>query len=74
MQLLGAAAAEVMPTERSAAFVVHLAADSAQVSRPRMWSFTFGHSEERYCSRDDRASIREGVRALRCSAAWWVVQ
>ena len=59
MQLLGAAAAEVMATERSAVFAVHLPADSARVSRPRMWSFTFGDPEERYCLRDDRASIWE---------------
>ena len=50
-----------LPTERSANFFVHLPADSARVSRPRMWSFTFGHPEERYCSSDDRDSIREGV-------------
>ena len=60
--------------ERSAFFVIHLPADSARVSRPRMWSFTFGHPEQRYCSRDDRASIWESVRALRCSAVWWVVR
>ena len=36
VQLLGAAAAEVMPTERSAVFVVHLPADSPRVSRLRM--------------------------------------
>ena len=60
--------------ERIAVFVVHLPADSARVSRLRMRSFTFGHPEERYCLRDDRASIREGVRTLRCSAVWWVVR
>ena len=49
VQLLGAAAAEVMPTKRVAVFGVHLHADSARVSRPLMWSFTFGHREERYC-------------------------
>ena len=49
VQLLSAAAAEVMPTKRVAVFVVHLHADPAWVSRPRMWSFTFGHPEERYC-------------------------
>ena len=49
VQLLGAAAAEVMPTELVAVFVIHLPADSARVSWPRMWSFTFRHPEERYC-------------------------
>ena len=63
-----------MLTERIAVFVVHLPADSARVSRPRMRSFTLGHTEERYCSRDDGASIQEGVRALRCSAVWWVAR
>ena len=29
-----------------------------------MWSFTFGHPEKRYCLQDDRASTREGARAL----------
>ena len=70
MQLLAAAAAEVMPTEQTAVFVLHLPADSARVSRPRMWGFTFGHPEERYWSRGNQASIRE---VYRCSAAWWVV-
>ena len=49
VQLLSAAAAEVMPTKRVAVFVVHLRADSAQVSRPRMRSFTVGRPEDRYC-------------------------
>ena len=68
VQLPGAAADEVMPKERSAVLVVHLPADSAQVSRPQMWSFTFGHPEERYCSRDARVTIWECARfgAVRC--------
>ena len=68
MQLHGAVAAEVMPKERSAVLVVHLPADSARVSRPGMWSFTFKHPEERYCSRDDRVSIWDCARfgAVRC--------
>ena len=49
VQLLSAAAAEAMPTKRGAVFVVHLHADPAWVPRPRMWSFTIGHPEERYC-------------------------
>ena len=42
VQLLGPAAAEVMPKERSAVLVEYLPAE-AGVSRPRMWSFTVGH-------------------------------
>ena len=49
VQLLSAATAEVMPMKRVAVFVVHLHADPAWVPRPRMWSFTFGHPEERNC-------------------------
>ena len=67
VQLLSAAAAKVMPTKRVAVFVVHLHADSAWVSRPRMWSYTFGHPEERYCLYNDRASTREGARPLRAA-------
>ena len=68
VQLLGSGAAQVMPKEQSAVLVEYLAADSARVSRPRMWSFTFGHPEERYCSRDDRVTIRECAHfgAVRC--------
>ena len=43
VQLHGSAAAKVMPKERSAILVEYLPADAAQVSRPRMWSTTFGH-------------------------------
>ena len=64
MQLLSAAAAEVMSTKRVAVFAVHLHADPAWVPRPRMWSFTFAHPEKRYCLQDDWASTREGARAL----------
>ena len=46
VQLLGAAASEVMLKERSTVLVVHLPADRARVSWPRMWSFTLGHPEE----------------------------
>ena len=60
MQLLGAAAAELMPMERIAVFVVHLPADSALVSWPWMRSFSFGHPAETYCLRDDRGCIRVG--------------
>ena len=43
VQLLGPAAAEVMPKERSAVLVEYLRADSAPLSRSGTWSFTFGH-------------------------------
>ena len=49
VQLSSAAAAEIMSTKRVAVFVVHLHADPAWVPQPQMWSFTIGHSEERYC-------------------------
>ena len=49
VQLLSAAGAEVMPTKRVAVLVIHLPADPAWVPLPRMWSFSFGHPEERYC-------------------------
>ena len=54
--------------ERSAVLVEYLPADSARVSRTRMWSFTFGHPEERYCLPDDRVTIREcgHFGAVRC--------
>ena len=68
VQLLSPAAAEVMPKERSALLVEYLPADAARVSRPRMWGFTFGHPEERYCSPDHRVTIRDCARfgAVRC--------
>ena len=62
VQLLGSAAAEVMPKERSDVLVEYLLADFARVSLPRMWSFTFRHPEQRYCWRDDWVSIRECAR------------
>ena len=45
VQLLGAAAAEVMPAKGVAVVVVHLHADPAWVPRPLMRGFTFGHPE-----------------------------
>ena len=65
VQLIRAAAAEVMPAKGIAVFVVHLHADPAWVPLPRMWGFTFGHPEERYRLQDDRASTGDGARALR---------
>ena len=47
VQLLRAAAAEVMPAKGVAVVVVHLHADPAWVPRPWMLCFTFGHPEER---------------------------
>ena len=46
VQLLRAAAAEVMPAKGVAVVVVHLHADPAWVPRPWMRCFTFGHPEE----------------------------
>ena len=68
VQLLGPTAAEVMPKERSAVLVKYLPADAARPSWPPMWSFTLQHPEERYCSWDDRVTIRGCVRlgAVRC--------
>ena len=65
VQLLRAAAAEVMPAKGVAVVVVHLHADPAWVPRPLMRCFTFGHPEERCRSQDDRATTGEGARALR---------
>ena len=48
VQLMGSAPAEVMPKERRAVLVEHLPADAARVFWSQMWSFTFGHPEERY--------------------------
>ena len=68
VQLLGTAAAEVMPKERGAVLVVYLPADAAWVSWPRTWSFTFRYPEERYGTWDDRVTLRECARlgAVRC--------
>ena len=60
VQLLRAAAAEVMPAKGVAVVVVHLHADPAWVPRPWMQCFTFGHPEERCRSQDDRATTGEG--------------
>ena len=65
VQLLRAAAAEVMPAKRVAVVVVHLHAGPAWVARPWMRCLTFGHPEERCRSQDDRATTGEGARALR---------
>ena len=65
VQLLRAAAAEVMPAKGVAVVVVHLHADPAWVPRPWMRGFTFGHPEERCRSQDDRATTGEGARAPR---------
>ena len=51
VQLLGAAAAEVMPKERGVDVNDYFPADAARVPRPlQMWGFTGGHPEERYRS------------------------
>ena len=48
VQLLGAAAAQVMFKERGVLVVDYFPADAARVPRPlRMWGFTGGHPEER---------------------------
>ena len=64
VQLLRAAAAEVMPAKGVAVVFVHLHADPAWVPRPWMRCFTFWHPEERCRSQDDRATTGEGARAL----------
>ena len=61
VQLLNAAAAEVMPKERGAVLVKYLPADAARVPWPEMWSFTVGLPEERYGSWDDQVTVREGA-------------
>ena len=60
VQLLCAAAAEVMPAKGVAVVVIHLHADPPWVPRPWMQCFTFGHPEERCRSQDDRATTGEG--------------
>ena len=55
VQLLGSAAAEVMPKEPGAVLVEYLPADAARVPWPRMWSFIAGHPGERY----GRVTVRE---------------
>ena len=69
VQLLGAAAAEVMPKERGVVVVDYFPADVAWVLRPlRMWGFTGHHPQERYRSWDNRVTLREcaPLRAVRC--------
>ena len=68
VQLLGAAAAEVLPKEQGVVLDGYPPADAPRVPRPRMWSFTGGHPEERYSSWDDRVTVRECARfcAVRC--------
>ena len=70
VQLLGAAAAEVMPKERGVLLVEYLPADAARVPRLRMLSFAGRHPEERYSSWGDRVTVRECARffAVRCGA------
>ena len=60
VQLLCAAAAEVMPAKGVAVVVVHRHADPAWVPRPWMQCFTFRHPEERSRLQDDRATTGEG--------------
>ena len=77
VQLLGAAAAEVMTKERGIVLVKYLPADATQVPRPRMWSFIGGHPVERYSSWDVRVTVRECAHfcAVRCGRGvrWWFV-
>ena len=65
VQLLRAAAAEVMSAKGVAVVVVNLHADPAWVFWPWMRCFTFGHPDERCRSQDNRATTGEGARALR---------
>ena len=67
VQLLGDAAAEVMPKERGAVLVEYLPADAARVPWPWMSSFTVGHPEERYSLSDDRLTAWE---CARFGAVW----
>ena len=67
VQLLGAAAAEVMPRERGAVLIEYRPVDAARVPWTPMWSFTFWHPEGRYGSRDDRVTIRG---CARFGAVW----
>ena len=71
VQLLGAAAAEVMPRERGVVLVEYLPADAARVSRPRMWIFTGGHPEERCSSWDDQVTARECARFCAVWCGGW---
>ena len=71
VQLLGAAAAEVMPKERGVVLVEYLPADAARVPRPQMWSFTGGHPEERYSSSDDRVTVQECARFCAVRRGGW---
>ena len=58
MQLLGAAAVEVMPKKRGVVLVEYLPADAARVHRPGMRSFTGWHPEEGYSSWNDRVTVQ----------------
>ena len=69
VQLLGAAAAKVMPKEQGIVIVDFFPADAALVPRPlRIWGFTGRHPEERYRFWDNRDTLRECARycAVRC--------
>ena len=72
VQLLGAAAAEVMLKDRGVVVVDYFPADASRVPRPlRMWGFTGGHPEEGYMSGDNRVTLRECARflAVRCGGS-----
>ena len=62
VQMLGAAAAEVMPKERGVVLLEHFRADAARDPRPRMCGFTGGHPEERHSSLDNLFIVRECAR------------
>ena len=73
-QLLRAAAAEVMPKERSVVVVAYFPADVSRVPRPpRMWGFTGGHPQERYRSWDNRVTLCECARLCAVRCGWWCV-
>ena len=74
VQLLGAAAAEVMPKEQSVVVVDYCPAHVARVpGPPRMWGFTGGHPEERYRSWDHRVTLWECARLLAVRSGGWCV-
>ena len=69
VQLLGAAAAEVMPKEPGLFVIDYFPADVARDPRPPwMWGFTGGHPEERYRLLNNGVTLWECVRlrAVRC--------
>ena len=68
VQLLGAAAAEVMPKEWGVVLFEYFPADATSDPRPRMGGFTGRHPEKRYSSWHNQVTVRECARlcAVRC--------